>query len=97
MAVKDQLVADLAVPPELQSFLDLDSALGAEHEKFMLMQAGAEQYTAEQQKQIQESEAVYQEFKKQCLAVDLARGGGRGEAGPARAVLQEVDCSGVVQ
>ncbi len=76
MTVKDQVAAEAAVTPVLQAFLDIDMALTTVHEKFLLMQAGAMQFSAEEKKKLEESEAVYQEFKTQCLAVEQGQDGG---------------------
>ncbi len=46
---------------------EIDFKLSGVHEKWLMKEAGKRQYTVEEAKQIEEVEAVYQEFKKQCL------------------------------
>ncbi len=51
----------------MQSLMDLDTSLSTVHEKYLMMQAGKRQYTVEEQEAIKKHEAVYQQFKDQCL------------------------------
>ncbi len=73
LQVLDQITADSAIPEDLQSLLDIDKNLSAVHEKWLLKAAGKQQFTAEQSKVIDETEAVYQEFRQQCLRLDVSR------------------------
>ncbi len=63
----DQRLAESAVPEVEPQVLDVDYRLTGVHEKWLLKQAALGQFTEQEAKHIDEVEAVYQQFKKQCL------------------------------
>ncbi len=74
LSVMDQCLAESAVPEVEHQVLDVDYRLSGVHEKWLLKEAGAEKYSVEESRLIDEVEAVYQQFKKECLQLTSVDG-----------------------